>query len=560
MVKMMKWLVPLAVLAALLAFWQQRVQLPAAEPVAIEEKMNSRLLLVPLDTRPPCQKMVIDAGKMAGIDVAVPPGEMMDYYTRPGDTKAQRQWLLDNIKDSSGAIISVDQLLHGGLLASREAGTKADESEQLIAFLRQLKAKAPDKPLYVFSVLPRITPPPTLESSSKKMIKLSRLADEISIFGSEADMKEFDEVMADDDIKRADWETYLDLFRRNTRLNKELIKLADEGIIERLVIGQDDGEDFGVPNMEKRALINFCHSAGIGADKAVLTKGADEVALSLLALHAVKEKSGSRPRVYVEYNDSAAPRTVMPFMAGSVGSTVREKLLLADAQQVYSPDEADIILYVFIGDDDNLETRRSSAAKLKTYLQQGKQVALVDLSRHFAGAECVLPQLLQQEAPLNALTAYAGWNTASNSIGTALADALIYHASLPAAASKADRAALEYNRLSILYSRILEDYYYLKDVIDGVNNTLISHGYANVNDLDMEHNYLWMNDLLQQAMERRADELWHSRAAQLPYAAETPEGTLRLVPRYLHAETFFPWPRTFEVYMQARFNLYSITN
>ncbi|CBL07111.1 hypothetical protein MHY_25470 [Megamonas hypermegale ART12/1] len=159
---------------------------------------------------------------------------------------------MDNIDKSDGVIVSIDQLLHGGLLASRESGTKQDESQILLKFMRDLKTKAKDKPIYAFNVLPRITPPPTLESDSKKMIKISRLIDEISIFENEDDIK----LLADlkEDIKQEDLDIYLDLFRRNTALNKELINLAKEGIITKLVIGQDDGEDFGIPNMEKKVL------------------------------------------------------------------------------------------------------------------------------------------------------------------------------------------------------------------------------------------------------------------------------------------------------------------
>ena len=88
------------------------------------------------------------------------------------------------------------------------------------------------------------------------MIKISRLIDEISIFENEDDIK----LLADlkEDIKQEDLDIYLDLFRRNTALNKELINLAKEGIITKLVIGQDDGEDFGIPNMEEKKSYKLC--------------------------------------------------------------------------------------------------------------------------------------------------------------------------------------------------------------------------------------------------------------------------------------------------------------
>lgn len=552
-----KWLLSLLAVALMIIYYLIFIQLPPATSVELQQNYKYKLILIPLDTRPPCQKMVINAGKMAGVQIITPPSEIMDYYTRQGDTKEIQRWLMDNIDKSDGVIVSIDQLLHGGLLASRESGTKQDESQTLLKFMRDLKIKAKDKPIYAFNVLPRITPPPTLESDSKKMIKISRLIDEISIFANEDDIK----LLADlkEDIKQEDLDIYLDLFRRNTALNKELINLAKEGIITKLVIGQDDGEDFGIPNMEKKSLVNYVHSLGISDDVVMITKGADEVALSLLA-NFVQTKTNYQPKVYVEYNDEKAMRTVMPFMAGSVGSTVEEKLVMANAKKVNSPQEAGLILYVFIGDDENISTQRQSALKIKKYLEQGKKVALVDLSKHFSASEVLFPMLLKENVPINELTSYAGWNTASNSIGTALANAIIYKAIRPTFNTTNDMLAVEYNRLNINYERFMEDYYYLKEVIDVINITLRNHGYENVNDLDMEHNYIWMNDLLQLDMQRRANQLNYSKAFKMPFKVQTPEGIYDLTIRNLQVDVFYPWPRTFEVYLDVRLNLYRLNN
>ena len=71
------------------------------------------------------------------------------------------------------------------------------------------------------------------------------------------------DLLTKEDIKQEDLDIYLDLFRRNTALNKELINLAKEGIITKLVIGQDDGEDFGIPNMEKKKSYKLCAFFGV---------------------------------------------------------------------------------------------------------------------------------------------------------------------------------------------------------------------------------------------------------------------------------------------------------
>ena len=553
-----KWLLPIIGVALMLIYYVVNMQLPPANSVQLQQHFRYKVILIPLDSRPPCKKMVIDAGKMAGVEIITPPTEIMDYYTQKGNTKAIQAWLMDNIDKSDGAIISIDQILHGGLLASRESQTKPEEITALIDFLTKLRQKAPDKPIYAFNVLPRITPPPTLNSDSKKIIKISRLIDEIATFNNIDDIKTLKEVRAD--IKEEDLATYLNLFKRNTALNKDLINLTQNQTLTKFVIGQDDGEDFGVPNMEKKALTNYLHSQNITSDKVMLTKGADEVALSLLASFVQTKTHYTSPKVYVTYNDEEAIGTIMPFMAGSVGSTVKEKLNLANAIEVNSPDRAGLILYVYIGNDNTLQSRRKAAMQIKNYLAQGKKIALVDLSKHFLATETLFPELLKQDVPINELTAYAGWNTASNSIGTALANAIIYKASRPEVNTTNDILSLEFNRVTLLYNRYLEDYYYLKDIIDTINVTLHNHNYPNENDLDLQHNYRWVNMLLQNSMDKRADYLWRTKAAQTPFTVQTPEGNYRLTIRYVKAEAYFPWPRTFEIYLDAKLNLYRLPN
>ena len=195
----------------MIIYYMNYIQDKPAISVELQQNYTSKLILVPLDTRPPCQKMVIEAGKMAGVEIIVPPSEIMDYYTKKGDTQKIQQWLIENIDKTDGAIISIDQLLHGGLLASREANTKPEDMTNLLTFIQELRLKAKDKPIYVFNVLPRITPPPTLESDSKKMIKISRLIDEINIFENEDDIKLLNKLK--NEVNEEDIDTYLNLFK-----------------------------------------------------------------------------------------------------------------------------------------------------------------------------------------------------------------------------------------------------------------------------------------------------------------------------------------------------------
>ena len=107
-------------LLALLLWNLRQLQHPAGTPVSPQETMTRRVILIPLDGRPPCRQFVIDAGRIGGTEVVTPPHELQDYYSQPGDTKAMRIWLENEMNSADAVILSVDQLLYGGLLTARE--------------------------------------------------------------------------------------------------------------------------------------------------------------------------------------------------------------------------------------------------------------------------------------------------------------------------------------------------------------------------------------------------------------------------------------------------------
>ena len=517
-------------------------------------KPTYKVLLLPLDSRPPCQKFVIDAGKIAGIEVITPPAEILDYYTAPGNRPALRSWLAQNIATADAVILSIDQLLHGGLLAAREADGSGSE-EDALAFVRELHTQHPDKPIYAFNILPRIHPPASIENyeDRKNLIKYSRLTEELSIFDNPDDLKELRQL--EETVPPSALAQYKSLYEENSRLNEKLCLMASQGILEKIIIGQDDSEDFGIPNLEKLQLQRFINSLEIRDDRAVITRGADEVALSLLTdIHS--HLSGSQPpKIYVEYSDSDAPGLRMPYMSGSVATSVAEKIRLIHGEAVERPEDADFILFVHIGTDKNMGNRKHSAQRIQELLDGGYKIALVDLSQHFCAEETLLPQLIYCDVPLNQLIAYAGWNTTSNAVGTAISQGAVFTAELFRQTETTALLELYRHNLTLLNNRYLEDYFYLKDLIDTINKTLQKAGYKNVYDLDMEHNYKWANYLLQTGISQRASYLEHTAAYRKSLKIMTPEGPLQLRIRELQAEAFYPWPRTFEIYLQTTLQL-----
>lgn len=517
------------------------------------------VLLIPLDSRPPCNQFVIDAAKIGNIKIITPPNEILDYYYQESNTQAVADWLKDNLKKADAAIISVDQLLHGGLIASREGRKSPADAKKLLDYLRQLHRQNPTIPIYAFNILPRLTPPPSIGGYSlwSDFIEYSRLTDKLSLDYSSAEAEKLQKLKSE--LPAADLARYHSLFENNYLLNRELAKLAKDGTLKQLIIGQDDGEKYGLPNMKKRELQAFLTQKKIPAEKVFITHGADEIALSLIAKISA-EQHHYIPKIHLEYNVPSAPDFIMPYMAGTVETTIHEKLQLAGASVCTDPADADFTLFVSCNDNYSLASRKESADRVKYLLSSGHSVALVDLCENFLAEETVFPFLIKNNTPLQQLIAYSGWNTASNSLGTAISQAIIFNGTKKDLPNKEAALALWQNNLEFLNNRFLEDYCFLKDIIDKVNFHLIKAGYTNTGDLDLEHNYRFANAMLQDSVAERLSRLKQTKSFQAPVTIKVPAAQARLRVKDLTVDTCFPWPRTFEIYLRTTLTLEEFTD
>ena len=554
----MRWIVPLFLILSLLLFHFVFHPTPVGEwrtlsaATEIEYDAEKRpILLVPLDSRPPCREFVVNGGKIIGRTIVTPPTEYMDYYSKPGDTSAMRRWLAENTGTADAVILSVDQLLSGGLLAAREAHISHADIDALAAYLRTLHTAHPTVPLHAFYILPRAIPQDGIEGWRERRALLAyarllgRAGEGLPV--DENEMERLREEFPPDDLEK-----YLAHFDESTALASMLIELTEEGVLTRLILGQDDGEEFSVGNLKKAELSALLAQKNIAPERAMIVHGADEIALSMLARMAVDDlraRGGTPPRISLRYARDDMADAVFPFMAVSNDVTAREKITMLGG--TLAPDDAngDLTLFIAAGDSDadTLGTRTPSAAAIHRLLSAGRSVALVDLSRHFRAEETLLPILTEKNVPVNALTAYAGWNTASNAIGTALAEAVLYHCAMKNAATAEERERAAAANLAFLTGRMAEDEFYLKETIDRVNDALRRAGYANSADLDLTRNWRWANDLLMNDLSRRMRSYESTAAFRMPVSQNGM--TLRVVRSNITA--YYPWPRTFELRLES---------
>jgi hypothetical protein len=120
------------------------------------EQPALKVVLVPLDSRPPCTKFVMELGKLVNIKVIIPPAEILDNYNTPANKQALREWLETAAKSADAAIISSDILIHGSLLASRLAAGTDDDISKTIKLLKNLHQQNTKLKMYAFSIIPRV--------------------------------------------------------------------------------------------------------------------------------------------------------------------------------------------------------------------------------------------------------------------------------------------------------------------------------------------------------------------------------------------------------------------
>ena len=77
-------------------------------------------------------------------------------------------------------------------------------------------------------------------------------------------------------------------------------------------------------------------------------------------------------------------------------------------------------------------------------------------------------------------------------------------------------------------------------------------GYTNTADLDLEHNWRWANAMLQQAMKRQLASYKYTKAFRTPVKFTSPAGNFSLMMQDMSVSVSYPWPRTFEVWLQTK--------
>jgi hypothetical protein len=415
-----------------------------------------RVLLIPLDSRPAAGQFAQMIGRIAGLDVRMPPYQTLGRFTQPGDPIKILEWLNEqDLSDVRAIVASTDMIAYGGLIASRL--NDIDEEDAIIRLrkLLEIKRRSPRTKLYLFSSTMRLAPTSTRDTESWRMIlaKYEEARDKAVRLGDADARATMNRTLPK--IPLNELKSYEAARHRDHDVQETLIRMTARGSdIEYLVIGQDDARPFG-PHVPETALLRRLADLFRINDRVYFCEGVDQDA-NVLMSRALVHETGWVPKVRVVYSDDAAKTKYAAYEALTIEHSLREQLLASGALPADPDGEYDYSLYLNVPNPAP-EKFEEFMTNLKSEVDQGFPVAVADINLGEASADPQLIAGLMENARGMKLLSFAGWNTAGNSIGTAIPAANVY---LLARRLQVDPLVREVAQREFLLHRFVNDFDY----------------------------------------------------------------------------------------------------
>lgn len=426
---------------------------------------GAQLMFVPLDARPITYLYPMEVAYRRHINLVVPPRELLAGTSQ--SIGGLHRWVEENISRVDGAVLSTDTLIYGGLVPSRRHDFSLTELQQRVERLRLILGVSPRTRVYAYTTIMRLPREggdreelPYYEQFGLKIYLFSvmRHKEKLGLL-TEAEANRLKELSLA--IPTPYLEDYLDRRRKNLVITKELLQIP----FDYLVLSRDDTSEYGFPRQE------FLEIDPLLGKKSTSITGADEIGLLLLA-RMVNDLANQKPRVFVDCANRHTTHLVPRYEDEPLDRVVGSHLAVAGCQAVSTVEEADVVLMVNNLPGPNLEAsaRANSASRRETYLsgfverieeyiRHGKPVAVADVA--FAnGSDNKLVKLLLENGLYFQLESYAGWNTTSNSLGSAVAELML-------------RGTKE----KCLAYRLVEDWAYQANVRQEINRTVTELGW-----------------------------------------------------------------------------------
>lgn len=507
-----------------------------------------RIILVPLDSRPAAGQFAQMIAKIANVDVRMPPYETLGRFTTPGQPDKILDWLAaQDTKDVTAMVVSSDMIAYGGLIASRTNDVTADVAEARLHRLAAAVAKSPHVKLYIFSSTMRLLPTATRQASPWRLNlgRLMELEDKEQHAPSSSQRAEIGRLQKV--VPAAEIKKYLATRARDHAVQVELVKMVAEKKIDYMSVGQDDARPYGPHVPETEGLRKLVEAENVGG-RVYFCEGIDQHANVLISRALLKE-AGWTPRVRIVYSDEMGKAKYASYESKTVRESLEDQLLASGARPMGPDGQYDYSLYLNVPRPRPAQFE-AFLADLKNEIDQGFPVAVADINLGPDGtADPLLFNGLWENTRIMKLLSFAGWNTAGNSMGTAIPAANVY---LLARRLQVDPLVREVAQREFLLHRFVNDYAYHKytrpeaykmiDDIPGESREELDGAAAGE-----------VNDFVRRDLTKHLERYFNDQFLGHRFFAGTGEYVFTGL---TDVKIWLPWPRAYEVrlefHLQAR--------
>lgn len=489
--------------------------------------------LIPLDERPANTRYPLMLAQIAGAELYLPPVETLSRFRIPADSKKLSQWLEVIAPQLDYLIASYEMLGYGSLISSRISHEPVDTIISRLQILHEIKQGCPALKIIGFNLIMRISnansaveEPDYWAAEGMLIYQFSQLVDR-QAQGQEVD-RELEKI-----IRLLPPEHVQDFLMRRLRnhtINLAAIQMLLNCDLEGLVLSSDDTSPYGLSSSEKRALAQWVKHVDL-AGRLLMYPGADEVGCALLA-RAINEAHAYQPGFKISYAVPGGKDIVAPYEDSPVSVTLERQIRAVGGKVVDKGGDFWVAVnppsprrteweagFAEAERRERLPYLQMLVDEIKRRLAVGQAVVVADVA-YPNGADPLLIELLLDSIDITQLAAYGAWNTAGNTIGTALAQACAAHW----AESPEQREAQQ----RFLLHRFLEDWGYQQEVREETRQWM--DGKFKTHSVNAK-NYPQVLSFIYKGLQKRLD--------QLPGFA----GKYRLIEDSLR----LPWDRLFEV-------------
>jgi hypothetical protein len=463
----------------------------------------TRVAVLPMDDRPVTYDYPRYLARAAGFEILLPPRDWLGNPFRPSRHADLVGWLTTASREADATVVSIDTLAYGGLIPSRTSPESLDAVLARLRILRDLKTARPDQPILASSVVLRICrnnsseeEKPYWATFGSRMFRLSYLEHKAEVGdGSPNEIAERDALR--EQIPNEVYRDYRGGRARNHAVNRHMLDWLSAGVFDYLLFPQDDTADYGWNIAEARALQALIRANRL-TRRSITYPGGDEIGCLLLARYAC-QKAGFAPRVWPRYSGISSSSVVTAYEDRPIHELLKAHLAPLDGTVADSPQEADLNLFVnaparqqgngdsqwiiwrgldvvraklpvefhawfdeFTSTEGFRATNREMVSPLRSpeefvsalrlAVDTGRLVAVADVA-FVNGSDLILCDNLRQQLQVTAMAAFGGWNTAGNTLGTVLAQAVIRALAMRNGATRDQLAA----HFEFLFLRLLDD-------------------------------------------------------------------------------------------------------